>query len=264
MGLGRNVTFQTSNAVVSKVRHRIHHLLGDADVLVSAIPRELKTESIFDRIRGAALRNNLAVHDISVQDLDGDLHVELDVELPENMTLFAAHERVTTLEADIRAHVPEIDSILTQIECELATIETSDAIVEDRELEAEAQSHRRKPSQCGGRSRDHLQAMGDHVFLSCHVTMQDNLPLSQVHDITTALEVQFKHGGSTTVSRDDSSRAAIRQPALGAGHRYRTVFVAKIARIVNVRTNWSARNPKRMRAKDLSASLLFCVEDFTR
>ena len=192
VGLGRNVTFQTSNVVVSKVRQRINNLLGDADVLVSAVPRELKTESIFDRIRAAALRNNLAVHDISVQDLDGDIHVELDIELPENMTLFAAHDRVTTLEADIRAHVPEIDSILTQIECELATIETSDAIVEDPALEAKLKAIGETFPDVVDVHEIICKRMGDHVFLSCHVTMQDNLPLSQVHDVTTALEVQFK------------------------------------------------------------------------
>jgi cation diffusion facilitator family transporter len=192
VGLGRNVTFQTSNVVVSKVRQRINNLLGDADVLVSAVPRELKTESIFDRIRAAALRNNLAVHDISVQDLEGDIHVELDIELPENMTLFAAHDRVTTLEADIRAHVPEIDSILTQIECELATIETSDAIVEDPALEAKLKAIGETFPDVVDVHEIICKRMGDHVFLSCHVTMQDNLPLSQVHDVTTALEVQFK------------------------------------------------------------------------
>jgi cation diffusion facilitator family transporter len=192
VGLGRNVTFQTSNVVVSKVRQRINNLLGDADVLVSAVPRELKTESIFDRIRAAALRNNLAVHDISVQDLGGDIHVELDIELPENMTLFAAHDRVTTLEADIRANVPEIDSILTQIECELATIETSDAIVEDPELEAKLKAIGETFPDVVDVHEIICKRMGDHIFLSCHVTMQDDLPLSQVHDVTTALEVQFK------------------------------------------------------------------------
>lgn len=192
VGLGRNVTFQTSNAVVSKVRQRINNLLGDADVLVNAVPRESKAESIFDRIRAAALRNNLPVHDISVQDLEGDIHVEIDVELPENMTLFSAHERVTALEADIRSHVPEIDSILTQIESEPATIETSDAIVKDRDLEERLKAIGKTFPDVVDVHELIFKRMGDHVFLSCHVTMEDNVPLSQVHDVTTAIEVQFK------------------------------------------------------------------------
>lgn len=192
IGMARNATFQASDVVVSEVRQRIHSLLGDSDVLVNAVPRALHSESTFDRIRAASLRNNLMVHDISVQDLNGQIHVELHVELDETMSLIAAHDRVTALEADIRAHTPEIASILTHIESEPATIETGDAILHDRELE-------NKLKKIGATFPDvvdvHevvLKRVRGHFFLSCHVTMHDNLKLSRVHDVQTALEIQFK------------------------------------------------------------------------
>ena len=31
-----------------------------------------------------------------------------------------------------------------------------------------------------------------HLFLSCHVTMQDNLALARVHEVQTELETRFK------------------------------------------------------------------------
>jgi divalent metal cation (Fe/Co/Zn/Cd) transporter len=108
------------------------------------------------------------------------------------MTLIAAHDRVTALEADIRAHVPEITSILTHIESEPATIETGDAMVEDSELEGKLKA-------IGARFPDVVDVheiifkrVRDHLFLSCHVTMHDNLLLSRVHDVQTAVEIQFK------------------------------------------------------------------------
>jgi divalent metal cation (Fe/Co/Zn/Cd) transporter len=192
VGMARNVTFQASDAVASEVRQRINGLLGDSDVLVNAIPRALGTESTFDRIRAAALRNNLAVHDISVQDLDGDIHVELHVELDEKMTLISAHDRVTALEADIRAHVPEITSILTHIESEPATIETSDAILQDHALEAKLKSIGATLPDVVDVHEIIFKRVRDHIFLSCHVTMQDNLPLARVHDVMTELERLFK------------------------------------------------------------------------
>jgi cation diffusion facilitator family transporter len=192
VGLARNVTFQASDVVVSEVRQRIHNLLGDSDVLVNAVPRALITESTFDRIRAASLRNNLTVHDISVQDLEGDIHVELHVELDEKMLLIAAHDRVTALEADIRAHVPEITSILTHIESEPATIETSDAIVEDHELEEKLKAIGAAFPEVVDVHEIILKRVREHIFLSCHVTMQDNLPLSRVHEVQTGLEMQFK------------------------------------------------------------------------
>ncbi len=192
IGLDRNVTFQASDRVVGDVRQRIHLLLGDADVMVNAVPRETLKESTFDRIRAAALRNNLMVHDISVQDIDGQIHVELHVELDENMLLIAAHDRVTALEADIRDHVPEIASILTHIESEPATVETSDAILRDAALEARIKAIGESFPDVVDVHEIILKRVREHLFLSCHVTMQDHLPLSRVHDVQTAIEMKLQ------------------------------------------------------------------------
>jgi divalent metal cation (Fe/Co/Zn/Cd) transporter len=192
VGLARNVTFQKSEQVVSEVRNAIHGLLKEADATVNAVPREVHTENIFDRIRAAAQRNNLLVHDISVQDLGGSLHVEQHVELDERYTLLEAHDHVTTLEEAIREAVPEISSILTHIESEPATIETSDEIVKDRELEHQLKDIVEGFPDVVDVHDIVFKRVRDHLFLSCHVTMQDNLPLSRVHDIQTALEIRFK------------------------------------------------------------------------
>jgi cation diffusion facilitator family transporter len=192
VGVARNLTFQAADALVSEVRHRIQNLLGDSDVVVHAVPRAPGTESTFDRIRAAALRNNLPVHDISVQDLAGEIHVELHVELDETMTLIAAHDRVTALEADIRAHVPEIGSILTHIESEPATVETGEAILRDRALEEKFKAIGASFSDVVDVHEIVFKRVRGHIFLSCHVTMQDNLPLARVHEVQTVLETRFK------------------------------------------------------------------------
>jgi divalent metal cation (Fe/Co/Zn/Cd) transporter len=180
--------------VAAEVRQRIHTLLGDSDVLVNAVPLEVITESTFDRIRAASLRNNLNVHDINVQDIGGKIHVELHLELDETMSLIAAHGLVTALEADIRAQVPEIASILTHIESEPATIETDDEILQDREMEEKFRAISATFPDVVDIHEIILKRVRDHIFLSCHVTMQDQLPLSRVHDVQTSLETQFKLG----------------------------------------------------------------------
>ena len=37
-----------------------------------------------------------------------------------------------------------------------------------------------------------IKFVRDKIYMSCHCTMADNLPLSRVHDISTALEIRFK------------------------------------------------------------------------
>jgi cation diffusion facilitator family transporter len=192
IALDRNVTFQRSEQVVLNVTTAVHNLLPEADVMVNAVPRAVNTENIFDRIRAAAMRNNLMVHDVSVQNLGGTIHVEQHVELDERLSLLDAHDRVTALETEIRDSVPEISSILTHIESEPATIETSDEIFEDRELERMMQGVATEFPEVVDVHEVIVKRVRSLVYVSCHVTMLDDLPLARVHDIQTALEIRFK------------------------------------------------------------------------
>ena len=192
VGLARTVTFQRSGQLVAAVTESVQHILPDADVTVQPLPRAQRTENIFDRIRAVAAHRNLNVHDISVQEIAGQMHVEQHVELDERMTLKEAHDQVTELEADMRRDVPEISDILTHIESEPATIEKPEELVGDAELE-----HRLKAvaSQFPEILDVHdfvFKRVRDRLFVSCHCTLSDDLPLSRVHDIQTELEIRFK------------------------------------------------------------------------
>ena len=135
VGLERNFTFQRTEQVSDAVTSRVREVLPDADVMVHSVPRAGRAENIFDRIRGVATRHNFNVHDVSVQDLNGQLHVEQHLELDERLSMKQAHDEVTRLEMEMRGEVPEIATILTHIESEPATIETGEEIVREPELE---------------------------------------------------------------------------------------------------------------------------------
>jgi divalent metal cation (Fe/Co/Zn/Cd) transporter len=192
VGLARTVTFQRSGQLASAVSEAVHRVLPDADVTVQPLPRAQHSENVFDRIRAVATNNNLNVHDISVQDLDGRLHVEQHIELDERMSLKQAHDQVTELEAHMRREVPEISDILTHIESEPATIERPEELVSDAELE-----HRLKAvaSQFPEVLDVHdfiIKRVRGRMYVSCHCTLSDDLSLARVHDIQTELEIRFK------------------------------------------------------------------------
>jgi cation diffusion facilitator family transporter len=193
VGMARNVTFQRSEQVADHVTGAIHHILPDADVMVRSIPRAQRTENIFDRIRAVATRHNLNVHDVSVQDLGGELHVEQHVELDERLSLKDGHDLVTALEAEMRSDVPEISSIVTHIESEPATIEPADVIVRDAELERKFKKAAAQFPEILDLHDVRIKRVRDRIYVSCHCTMRDDLPLSRVHDISTALEIRLKH-----------------------------------------------------------------------
>ena len=192
VGLARTVTFQRSEQLVAAVTDAVHAILPDADVTVQPLPRAQRSENIFDRIRAVATRHNLNVHDISVQDLAGQLPVEQPVELDERMTLKSAHDQVTELEADMRHDVPEIADILTHIESEPATIETGDELVRDADLERRLKASVSQFPEIIDMHDVQIKKVRGRLYVSCHCTFSDDLSLARVHDIQTELEIHFK------------------------------------------------------------------------
>ena len=192
VALPRAVTFQRSEQIVRAVTSTVQRLLPNADVTVHSLARPQIDESIFDQVRAVATRHNVNVHDVSVQHMNGRLHVEQHLELNESLLLIEAHDRVTQLEAEIRAEVPEISSILTHIESEPATIEPGDEQVEDAVLEKRLKSIAEEFPEIIDMHDVHFRRVRDRLYLSCHCTMPDGLQLSRVHDVQTELEIRFK------------------------------------------------------------------------
>jgi cation diffusion facilitator family transporter len=196
LGLPRNLTFQRSEQITMAATAAIQRHLPGADVVVHSIPIASLTESLHDRIRAVAARSNLAIHDVSVQEYNQSLHVEQHLEVGETMSLRAAHDLVTQLESEMRREVPEISTILTHIESEPATIERPTSLERDRQLEVRL----RRVAATFPEILDIHEVFvtrthnngADRTQVNCHCTLPDDLPMSRVHEIITALESAFK------------------------------------------------------------------------
>lgn len=193
LALPRRFTFEHTGELVNAVTAVVQRVLPRADVVVHTIPRETRAESIFDRVRAVAARNNVSVHDLSIQSYRGRLQVELHVEIEETIRLREAHAFVTSLESEIRRRVPEIDSVLTHIESEPATIEQpEEAAIEHRRVELALRSAAARIPEIVDVHAVAIGHTGEHIALSCHCTLPDELPMHRVHELITALEDRFK------------------------------------------------------------------------
>jgi cation diffusion facilitator family transporter len=193
LALSRNLTFQSTEQLVQRATDAVHRVLPEADVVIHTVPREDTTESIFDRIRAVAARNNVAVHDLSIQSVRGKLHVEQHIEVNETMSLRRAHDFICYLESQIRHDVPEIHSVLTHIESEPATIEEpEDFTGENRALELRLREAAAAFPEIVDIHEVVISRTGDRIQVSCHCTLDDELPMSRVHEIMTSLEGRFK------------------------------------------------------------------------
>jgi divalent metal cation (Fe/Co/Zn/Cd) transporter len=193
LALPRRYTFEHTGELVNAATAAVHRALPKADVVIHTVPRQARAESIFDRVRAVAARNNVSVHELSVQSQHGRLRVEQHLELDEKMPLLAAHDFVTAMEAEILRETPEIDSILTHIESEPATIEQPEQMVEfDRRIEYALRSTARLIKEIVDVHEIAVGRTGEHIYLSCHCTLPDDLTMQRVHEVITALEDRFK------------------------------------------------------------------------
>jgi cation diffusion facilitator family transporter len=84
--------------------------LPTADVTVTTNPVALDDETVFQRVMLIAGRRNLAIHHLTVQQIDSHLAVSFDLEVDGAMTLAEAHDHATRLEDAIRTELgPDVE-----------------------------------------------------------------------------------------------------------------------------------------------------------
>ena len=192
LSLSRQLTFQRTEELVKDATEAVKRVLPGADVVIHTVPKPDVAESIFDKVRAVAARNNVVLHDVGIQSLDGKLRVEQHIEVAEKMTLHDAHAFVRRLEEEICAELPQIESVLTHIESEPATIERPVLVTKNRLIE----KHLRHAASLLAEIIDIHEVvvgrMGDKIQVSCHCTLPDVMEMHRVHDVITALEDRFK------------------------------------------------------------------------
>lgn len=192
LSLSRHLTFQRTEELVKKATAAVQRVLPGADVVIHTVPRPTVAESIFDKVRAVAARNNVVLHDVSIQSFDDKLHVEQHMEVAEKMTLHDAHKFVRRIEEEIRQQLPQVATVLTHIESEPATIEHPVSVERDRAIE----EHLRHAASLLPEIIDIHEVvvgrMSDKIQVSCHCTLPDEMKMDQVHEVITALEDRLK------------------------------------------------------------------------
>jgi cation diffusion facilitator family transporter len=192
LSLSRQLTFQHTEELVREATAAVHRVLPNADVVIHTVPRSTIAESIFDKVRAVALRNNVVLHDVSVQSFGDHLRVEQHIEVAENMPLRQAHSFVRSIEDEIRRELPQVSEVLTHIESEPATIEVPESLKRDRKLETHLRHAAAKLPDILDIHEVVVGRVGDKLQLSCHCTLPDELPMNRVHEVITDLEDRFK------------------------------------------------------------------------
>jgi cation diffusion facilitator family transporter len=192
LSLPRQLTFQRTEELVSEATAAVQQVLPGADVVIHTIPRSTVAESLFDKVRAVAARNNVLLHDVSIEAFADGLHVEQHIEVKETMPLLEAHRFVYGLEQQIRRELPQVGSVLTHIESEPATIEAPVRLAQDRKIEQHLRDAAANLPDVVDIHEVNVDRVGDRLHVTCHCTLPDAMEMRRVHESITELEHRFK------------------------------------------------------------------------
>jgi len=191
--LESNIPFEHAGAVVDEVESRVRDVFPDVDVVVRAAPREPASSDTVERVRAVAHRHNFQVHEVAVYQVNGRLDVNLDLELDPALRLDEAHERATLLEGEIKRALAEVDEVTVHIEPLLKDVETgSEAATVRTDMERSLERiARQTPGVLDCHSVEAHQ-VGRNVVVRLHCTLEPDLSVAQVHEITEDLGFKFR------------------------------------------------------------------------
>jgi len=112
----RSATLQEAHQVAEAVDGEVSKLVYRGDVVVHVDPVRRSGENLAQTASAIAARLGLRTHDVHAHAVRDRIFVDLHVEVPADLSLRQAHDRVSQLEAALRGELPQVQDIHSHIE----------------------------------------------------------------------------------------------------------------------------------------------------
>jgi cation diffusion facilitator family transporter len=191
--LASNISLEHAQSVADLVEAEVHRLFPTADVVIHTTPQEPASSDVVSKIRAVAHRRNFLVHEVTAYEVDGRVNVDLDLEVDPRLQLAEAHDHATQLESEIKENLPEVNEVNVHIEPLLVAVETgNEARLDHLAMERKLEELARETAGVLDCHSVEAHQVGDNVVVRLHCTLEPNLPIAKVHDITEMLEFKFR------------------------------------------------------------------------
>lgn len=201
----RHLSFEESHAVTHQIQETVRAVTPNADVVVNTIP-VAENEGVLERIQVVAERGHFDVHNITTHLTKRGIWIDLDLEVPPNVSFDQAHAMATDLEdrlhtefkpapanaddknsqrvADINVHIePRAEALVTGIE--LAPTERRKFIARINAVRAEI-PHARECVDID------VQRLDGSVYLAFHLLIDPQLSVADVHSVCEEMENRLR------------------------------------------------------------------------
>jgi cation diffusion facilitator family transporter len=116
LGTVRGASLESAHQLSEIVEKELSAELGDAEAIVHVEPAATPDEPRAASVRAIADRLGLRVHNLNIYMVTRETRIELDLELPESLTLAEAHRHSETLETAIVRELPGTVRITVHME----------------------------------------------------------------------------------------------------------------------------------------------------
>ena len=190
----RAANLEQVHALSDAIERRVSEIVP-SDVVVHTEPRAPDNEDLFESIRTVAQRMGQPIHDISAYQQEGNLFVELHLEVDENLSLGEAHRQATDLENAIAAigngsHKLDVNIHIEPLGRHISTPEIGVGEMRQLELAVESflnQMHLNYDELINCHDV-RVRQVDHHILVSCHCIMKSDYSITRIHDVLAALE----------------------------------------------------------------------------
>jgi cation diffusion facilitator family transporter len=116
LGTPRGTSLESAHQLTENVERELSAELGDAEAIVHVEPTATPDEPRAAIVRAIADRLSLRVHNLNIYLVGRETRIELDLELPDTLTLAEAHRHSESLEAAIVREVPGTVRVTVHLE----------------------------------------------------------------------------------------------------------------------------------------------------
>jgi cation diffusion facilitator family transporter len=188
--VSRTLPIERVAAIKADISEKIAAADPKAVLTLTANPRALDDESVLERVLLIAGRRRLAVHHVTIQEIEGRRSVNLDMEIDGRMSLGDAHDIATRFEAAIRGEIGRDIEVETHIE-PLETQEIPGRDAEPEVVRAIAEGLARRAAEAG-RLRQIHNVRARHtpggLLVNFHCRIDPDVSVDETHKDVDALE----------------------------------------------------------------------------
>jgi cation diffusion facilitator family transporter len=188
LGTPRGGSLESAHHLSEAVETAIRRELAGAQATVHVEPRATPHEAPAAGLRAVADRLGLRVHNVNVYQLGEETHIDLDLELPDDLSLAEAHKRSEDLEKALRRELPGLVEVAVHLE---PRNDSSRRAARLSAAEEVREALAKLPHAANVRVHDVLETDEGLV-----VTLKENFPdetsLREAHEAMTDLERSLK------------------------------------------------------------------------